>query len=244
VTAGKRRTPLDSARRLWNKPRMASPVLYVGNKNYSSWSLRPWLVLKWGGIPFEERVIPLGGEGYGRAEIKEVKAVSPSGRVPVLHIGDTVINDSLAIAEWAAEQTRSLWPENALVRAEARAAACEMHSGFGCVRRDMSMNIRRRLEREPKWPDDTRLDLQRLFALWGGLRARYGDGGPFLFGARTIADAMFAPVATRLRTYAVSTPEVAQAYCETIFADAAFKEWEAAALSETWTIDVTEKLYT
>ena len=105
-------------------------------------------------------------------------------------------------------------------------------------------DIRRRLEREPKWPDDTRLDLQRLFALWGGLRARYGDGGPFLFGARTIADAMFAPVATRLRTYAVSTPDDALAYCETIFADAAFKEWEAAALSETWTIDVTEKLYT
>ena len=223
---------------------MASPVLYVGNKNYSSWSLRPWLVLKWGGIPFEERVIPLGGEGYGRAEIKDVKAVSPTGRVPVLHIGDTVINDSLAIAEWAAEQTPTLWPEDALVRAEARAAACEMHSGFASVRRDMPMNIRRRLERAPHWPDDVRADLKRLFALWSGLRARYGDQGPFLFGKRSIADAMFAPMTTRLRTYGVSAPDDAQAYCETIFADAAFKDWEAAGQSEPWTIDVTEKYYT
>ncbi len=223
---------------------MAHPILYLGNKNYSSWSLRPWLVLKWGGIPFEERIVPLGGEGYGRAEIKEVKAVSPTGRVPVLHVGDHVINDSLAIAEWAAEQTRSLWPEDPLVRAEARSAACEMHSGFFALRRDMAMNIRRRVEREPNWPDDVRADLSRLFALWGGLRARHGDGGPFLFGKRTIADAMFAPVMTRLRTYSVTAPEHAQAYCETVFADAAFKEWEAAASAEPWTIDVTEKLHT
>jgi glutathione S-transferase len=223
---------------------MASPVLYVGNKNYSSWSLRPWLALKWGGVPFEERVIPLGGEGYGRAEIKDVKAVSPSGRVPVLHIGDHVISDSLAIAEWAAEQTRALWPEDALVRAEARAAACEMHSGFAGLRRDMPMNIRRRLERTPDWAEDVRADLKRLFALWGGLRARYGDQGPFLFGQRCIADAMFAPVATRLRTYGVRAPDTAQAYCETIFADPAFKDWEAAAMAETWTIGVTEKFYT
>jgi len=223
---------------------MASPVLHVGNKNYSSWSLRPWLALKWGGIPFEERVIPLDAEGYGSAEIKAVKAVSPSGRVPVLHIGDTVVNDSLAIAEWAAEQTPSLWPQDALVRAEARAASCEMHAGFGNVRRDMPMNIRRRLEREPNWAAETRADLKRLFALWSGLRARYGDRGPFLFGARSIADAMFAPVATRLRTYAVSTPDDAQAYCETIFADAAFKEWEAAGAAEPWTIAITEKVYT
>ncbi len=220
---------------------MAAPVLHIGNKNYSSWSLRPWLALKWGGIPFEEHIIPLGGEGYGMSQIKEVRAVSPSGRVPALKVGDTTIYESLAICEWAAEQTPSLWPADALVRAEARAVASEMHAGFAAVRRDMSMNIRRRLERAPEWPDDTRADLDRLYALWGGLMARFG--GPFLFGARSIADAMFAPVATRLRTYAVDAPDAAQAYSAAIFADAAFQEWERAAEAEAWTIDQSEALY-
>jgi len=222
---------------------MAAPLLFIGNKNYSSWSMRPWLALKWAGIAFDEQVIPLGGEGYGRSQIKEVVAVSPSGRVPSLHVADTVIYESLAICEWAAEQTPLLWPADPLVRAEARAVACEMHAGFAALRRDMSMNLRRRVDRQPAWPDDTRSDLDRLYALWGGLRARYGEGGPFLFGARTIADAMFAPVATRLRTYAVDAPEHAQAYCASIFADAAFQEWERAGVAEPWTIEQTEALY-
>ncbi len=222
---------------------MSAPILHLGNKNYSSWSMRPWLALKWGGIGFTENVIPLGGEGYGRSEIAAVRAVSPSGRVPALHLGDAIIYESLAICEWAAEQTPSLWPADVVARAQARSAACEMHAGFAALRRDMSMNIRRRLERAPDWPGDTRADLQRLFALWGGLRARYGGDGPFLFGARTIADAMFAPVATRLRTYAVDAPEAAEAYCATIFADAAFQEWERDARAEPWTIEPTEALY-
>ncbi|MBL8542639.1 MAG: glutathione S-transferase family protein [Hyphomonadaceae bacterium] len=222
---------------------MATPVLHIGNKNYSSWSLRPWLALKWGGIPFEEHLIALGGEGYGKSEIKAVRAVSPSGRVPALHVGDAVIHESLAICEWAAEQTPSLWPSDPLVRAEARAVACEMHAGFAAVRRDFSMNIRRRLERMPPLKDDTRADLTRLYQLWGGLRARFGGEGQFLFGQRTIADAMFAPVATRLRTYAVEAPEDAQAYCAAIFADAAFQEWERAAEAEPMTIETAEALY-
>jgi glutathione S-transferase len=221
---------------------MAAPVLHIGHKNYSSWSLRPWLALKWGGVPFEEHIIPLGGEGYGPSQLAAVRAVSPSGRVPALHIGDTVIYESLAICEWAAEQTPSLWPADALVRAEARAVASEMHAGFFALRRDMSMNVRRRLANAPAWPDDTKADLDRLHPLWGGLLARYG--GPFLFGReRSIADAMFAPVATRLRTYAVAAPEPAQAYCAAIFADPVFKEWEAAAEAETWIIDESEALY-
>lgn len=222
---------------------MAPPVLHIGNKNYSSWSMRPWLALKWGGIPFEEHIIPLGGEGYGRSEIKAVRAVSPSGRVPALHVGDTVIYESLAICEWAAEQAPSLWPADPLMRAEARAVSSEMHAGFFALRRDMSCNVRRRLSVTPDWPVDTRIDLQRLFELWGGLRARYGGEGQFLFGQRSIADAMFAPVATRLRTYNVETPEVAQAYCAAIFADPVFKDWEAAGEAEPWTIEETEALY-
>jgi glutathione S-transferase len=222
---------------------MTPPVLHIGNKNYSSWSMRPWLALKWGGIGFQEHVVPLGGEGYGRSEIKAVRAVSPSGRVPALHVGDAVIHESLAICEWAAEQTPGLWPADPLMRAEARAVSCEMHAGFVALRRAMTCNIRRRLARAPDWPQDTRADLERLFALWGGLRARFGDAGDFLFGQRSIADAMFAPVATRLRTYAVDAPEAAQAYCGAIFADAAFQEWERAAEAEPWTIEQAEALY-
>lgn len=220
---------------------MAAPILHIGNKNYSSWSLRPWLALKWGGISFDEHVIALGGEGYGQSQIKEVRAVSPSGRVPALHVGDVVIYESLAICEWAAEQAPSLWPADALVRAEARAVASEMHAGFAAVRRDMSMNIRRRVEREPVWPSDTKVDLDRLFELWDYLLCLYD--GPFLFGERSIADAMFAPVVTRLRTYSVHTPPFARPYCDAIFADAAFQEWERAAIDETWIIEEAEALY-
>lgn len=220
---------------------MSAPVLHIGNKNYSSWSLRPWLALKWGGIAFQEHVIPLGGEGYGLSLIKEVRAVSPSGRVPALHVDGVAIYESLAICEWAAEQAPSLWPADPLVRAQARAVASEMHAGFSALRRDLSMNIRRRLAAAPPWPDDTRQDLERLFALWNDALRK--SGGPFLFGARSIADAMFAPVATRLRTYAVAAPDDARAYCEAIFADDAFQLWERDASNETWTIEQAEELY-
>lgn len=220
---------------------MVAPILYIGNKNYSSWSMRSWLALKWGAIAFEERVIALGGEGYGRSAIREVREISPSGRVPALHVGGAVIYESLAICEWAAEQAHSLWPADAAARAEARSVACEMHGGFAALRRDLSMNVRRRLALAPVWPGDTSADLDQLFATWERLLAR--SGGPFLFGARCAADAMFAPVATRLRTYAVAAPALAQSYCDTIFADAAFQEWERAARQEPWTIEQTEALY-
>ncbi len=220
---------------------MPTPILFIGNKNYSSWSMRPWLALKWGGIAFEERIIPLGGEGYGRSQIKEVRDISPSGRVPALHLDGAVVYESLAICEWAAERAPSLWPADALTRAQARSVASEMHAGFAALRRDMSMNVRRRLNVAPEWPEDTRTDLTQLFELWEQNLQR--SGGLFLFGARSIADAMFAPVATRLRTYAVAAPRSADAYCATLFADAAFLEWERAAEAETWTIEQTEALY-
>ncbi len=220
---------------------MAAPILYIGNKNYSSWSMRPWLALKWGGIAFEERIIPLGGEGYGRSQIKEVRAVSPSGHVPALHVDGAVIYESLAICEWAAEQAPSLWPADARARAQARSASSEMHAGFFAVREAMSCNIRRRLAREQEWRGAVRADLAQLFDLWLRLLNEYG--GPFLFGQRSIADAMYAPVCTRLRTYAVTTPHFAQAYCSAIFADAAFQEWERAGKAEPWTIEQAEELY-
>jgi glutathione S-transferase len=220
---------------------LAKPILYIGNKNYSSWSMRPWLALTWGGIDFEEQVIALGGPGYGKSKIAEVLAVSPSGRVPALHVDGVVVHDSLAICEWAAEQAPALWPQDRKVRAQARSAAAEMHSGYAALRRDLSMNIKRRLERAPRLPEDTQGDLARLFELWGEMRERFG--GPYLCGRRSIADAMFAPVATRLRTYAIAAPPHAQAYCATIFADDGFQKWERGALAETWSIAQTDELY-
>lgn len=218
------------------------PVLSIGNKNYSSWSLRPWLALKWAGLPFEERVIQLGGEGYGRAKIPAIRAVSPSGRVPALEVSsELVIWDSLAICEWAAEQVPMLWPSDPIARAVARAVTCEMHSGFGAVRRDLSMNIRRRTSPRA-WGDDTRDDLARIQELWRTTRARFGAGGPFLFGTRTIADAFYAPVVTRLRTYGVElTPESA-AYSAAVLADPAFREWEKAGEAEEWTMPQIDAL--
>jgi glutathione S-transferase len=220
---------------------MTRPVLYIGNKNYSSWSMRPWLALKWGGIAFDEKIIPLGGEGYGKSQIKEVREVSPSGRVPALHVGDTAIYESLAICEWAAEQAPSLWPKDSIARAEARAASSEMHAGFFALREAMSCNIRRRLDAQPEWRGSVRADLEQLFELWQRLLTKHG--GPFLFGERSNADAMFAPVCTRLRTYRVTAPDFAKSYCDTIFADEAFREWERAGEAETWTIEQTEALY-
>jgi glutathione S-transferase len=216
-------------------------TLYIGNKNYSTWSLRPWLALKWAGIPFEEKLILLGGPGYGRSQIAEVRAVSPSGRLPALEIPGLVIWDSLAICEWAAETApeAALWPKDALARAACRSVACEMHSGFAAMRRDLSMNIRRRTQPR-EWPEDTRDDLARVDELWTSTRARWGAGGPFLFGARTIADAFFAPVVARLRTYGVPLGQVARDYSAAMLSDPAFLEWEKAAVAETWTIGETE----
>jgi glutathione S-transferase len=212
-------------------------TLYIGNKNYSSWSMRPWLVLTWAGIPFVEHVLPLGGPGYGQSKIPAVLAVSPSGRVPALSAGDVTIWDSLAIAEWAAEQAPSarLWPQDATARAVARSVTCEMHSSFAALRRDLSMNVRRRAAPRPL-PEETLADIARIEGLWGSARERYGGGGAFLFGAKTIADAFFAPVATRFRSYGVAIAPGSTAYCEAIFADPAFRAWEDAAGRETWAI--------
>ncbi len=220
-------------------PAMTVPTLYIGNKNYSSWSMRPWLALRWGRIDFTEQVIPLGGVGYGKSQIPEILAISPSGRVPALALPEATIWDSLAICEWAAEAAPALWPADPLARALARAAACEMHSSFAALRRDLPMNIRRRTSPRP-WPEETQADIARVQELWSGLLARFG--GPFLFGARSIADAMFAPMATRFRTYGAALSPVAQSYCDTIFADPEFQLWEAAAAAESWTIQSTESV--
>lgn len=209
------------------------PTLYVGNQNYSSWSMRPWLVLTWSKLEFETKVVPLGGEGYGARRMPSVLAVSPSGAVPALHVGDLVIGDSLAISEWAAELVPVLWPEDRAARARARAAVCEMHAGFGAMRSNLPCNIRRRAPARVL-DEATQRDVDRVLAIWSELLER--SGGPFLFGDRpTIADAFFTPVATRLRTYAVDAGALAP-YVERLLTEPAFLAWEKAGAAESWTM--------
>jgi glutathione S-transferase len=216
-------------------------ILYIGNKNYSSWSLRPWLALRWGGIPFEERLLRLGGEGYGKGLIAEIRAVSPSGCVPALQVGETVVWESIAIVEWAAEQSPSLWPKDALARARARSVTAEIHSGFNALRRDLSMNLKRRSAARD-WPHDTRADIARIEALWRGCLEQ--SGGPWLFGERSIADAFYAPVLGRFRSYGVAIPAGLEAYAATVWADADLCEWDEAAAKEPWSIATTDALHT
>lgn len=206
------------------------PVLYVGNRNYSSWSLRPWLVLKWSGLEFDTYDIDLDAEGYGLARVKAVLDISPTGRVPVLQVGSLFLWDSLAICEWVNENAphANLWPADKEARAIARAISCEMHSGFSEIRTHLTCNIRRRVQ-EQIWNEATKIELQRLDDIFSTQITKYG--GPYLFGVKpTIADAFYAPMATRLRTYNVSgLSQNAQQYSDFILSDAAFLEWSQSA---------------
>ncbi len=216
---------------------MNRPTLYIGNKNYSSWSMRPWLALRWAGFPFDEVLIPLGGDGYSRAAMPAVRAISPTGRVPALHVDGLVLTDSLAIVEWAAEQPgANLWPSDPKQRAVARSLVAEMHSGYPAIRRDLSMNIRRRVA-APTWPADTTDDLQQLF------RRLEPFFGGWLCGKRSAVDAFYAPVWTRLRTYGVPVPAACERTQALLFADADFQAWEADALREPQAIVSTDSLY-
>ena len=211
---------------------MSKPHLFVGNYNYSSWTLRPWLCLTWSGLAFDETLINLNQDGYGEKKIADVLAVSPTGTLPALRLGDETIWDSLAIAEWAAEAAPAarLWPQDAMARAVARSVTCEMHAGFAGIRRDLSMNIRRRVV-ATGLPAETLGEIKRVDELWCTTRARFGQGGAHLFGHRTIADAFYTPVATRFRTYGIALSASAQAYCDALLADEAFAVWEQRVLS-------------
>jgi glutathione S-transferase len=198
------------------------------------------LALSWAGIDFETRVVKLGGAGYLKRKVPGVLAISPSGLVPALHLGSDVIGDSLAISEWAAERVPSLWPADPLVRALARAAACEMHSGYGALRSAMPCNIRRRTEGGTT-NEDVLADIARIEQLWTALGARFG--GPYLFGKEPcIADAFFTPVATRFRSYGVMLGSEAQKYASTVLANEAFRRWEAEAVAEPFGMPEWDRL--
>ena len=206
-------------------------TLVIGNKNYSSWSLRPWLVLKQAGLTFDEVGIPLQTLESRAQRL----AYSPAGKVPVLVDGDITVWDSLAICEYLAERHADLWPQSAVERAFARSISAEMHSGFMDLRTHMPMNCRKTFPGKGDTPEVMR-DIARIIAIWEDCRARHTEAGPFLFGHFTIADAMYAPVVLRFRTYAVELPAVSQAYADAIIALPAMQEWLTAAQVEAETI--------
>jgi glutathione S-transferase len=216
---------------------MADITIYLGNRNYSSWSLRPWLALKQTGAAFDEEVIPLS-EPTTRSTVLRF---SPSGRVPALKHNELTVWDSLAICEYLAETfpAAKLWPEDKAARAVARAVSAEMHSGFAALRDHLPMNMRSSFPNRGVTPE-VQADINRISAIWRDCRKRFGADGPFLFGGFTIADAMYAPVVSRFRTYKVELEEEAQAYTDAVWALPALQEWLTAAKNEPMIIESAE----
>jgi glutathione S-transferase len=218
--------------------------LYIGNKNYSSWSMRPWVMLKQAGIAFEEVMVRFDSFAAGSSFKKTVNALTPTGKVPVLVDGDLAVWDTLAIAEYVAEQfpDKALWPSDKNARARARSACAEMHSGFVGLRSHCTMNIEASLADVGAlvWRDQAavRTDVARLVAMWQELLSTHG--GPLLFGHFTIADAYFAPVCMRLKTYALPLPASIAAYVARICALPGVKAWIDAAVAENDFLDFEE----
>ncbi len=213
--------------------------LYIGNKVYSSWSFRPWIMLRALGVPFSETVIQLR-DGSTKDRILKV---SPSGKVPCLVDGDVTVWDSLAIMEYLAERfpDRNVWPVDAKARALARAISAEMHSGFQALRGQCPMTITKRYAAKER-SSDVMVDVARISAVWKEARERFGEtaqgeaAGPFLFGAFCAADAMYAPVVSRLYTFSISLDATAQRYVDAMRAHVAYRDWVAGAVAEPWEI--------
>ena len=212
--------------------------LVIGNKNYSSWSMRPWLALRANNIAFEEVFIPLY---TGDADKKRILDFTGSGKVPVLIDGDVTVWDSLAIVEYLAERFREtrLWPEEQAHRAHARSISADVHSGFAALRNECGMNLRR-LVGAIELSADARANIARVQDIWTECRERFGKSGPYLFGAFGGADAMYAPVVHRFRSYAIAVTPKVQRYMDTMMALPAFQEWTRVGLAETLVIDKFE----
>jgi glutathione S-transferase len=212
--------------------------LVIGNKNYSSWSMRPWLALRASNIAFEEIFIPLH---TGDADKKRILGFTHSGKVPALIDGNVTIWDSLAIIEYLAERfpQARLWPEERADRAHARSISAEMHSGFAALRNECGMNLHRPVG-AIALSADARADIARVQQIWSECRERHGKSGPFLFGSFGGADAMFAPVVHRFRTYAIAVAPEVRRYMDAMMSLPAFAEWTSAALAETLIIEKFE----
>jgi len=211
--------------------------LIVGNKAYSSWSLRGWLAVKQSGLPFEEIVVPLFNEEWDKKTAGDEFAPS-GGKVPILWDDQTVIWDSLAIIEWLADKTdrARYWPRDDAARGMARSMAAEMHSSYPELRRVYSMNVRKQFP-QADVPEEVRAEIIRILELWAEARARHGSGGPYLFGDFGAVDIMFAPVVTRFVTYSVPLPRFAAAYAEAILHHPWMREWIDAAQEEPWVVE-------
>ena len=215
--------------------------LIIGNKNYSSWSLRGWLAARQSGLAFEEVIVPLYGKDWDNARRNESLAPS-AGKVPVLWDGEAVVWDSLAIIDYLADKVGRdrFWPKDEAARAMARSMAAEMHSSYIPMRSSLPMNVRRRVEGFVITPD-VRADIVRILGLWAEARARFGDGGPFLFGAFGAADIVYAPVVSRFLTYGVNVPGFALAYMDAVWTHDWMRAWTDAAEAEDWTIEHFEE---
>jgi glutathione S-transferase len=215
--------------------------LILGNKAYSSWSMRGWLALKASGLEFEELVVPLYNDTWD--ERREGDEFAPSsGKVPLLWHDDVVVWDSLAIVEYCADlsERERYWPEDLGARAMARSMAAEMHSGFAALRRECPMNVRQNVPM-PDLSDEAIADINRVLVLWAQARARHGSGGPFLFGEWSAADMMYAPVVTRFLTYSIPVPPFARAYMSDVLKQPHVATWIDAAQDEPWVIEQFEQ---
>jgi glutathione S-transferase len=211
--------------------------LVIGNKVYSSWSLRPWIVMKAFGIPFTETLVQLRESDTRDRILKH----SPSGKVPALIDGATNVWESLAIIEYLADKypEHAIWPKDRLARAHARCSSSEMHAGFQSLRSACSMNVTRRFKTRDRG-EAVAADVARITALWREARAKFGGSGPFLYGAFSAADGMWAPVVTRFHSYSIAVDPVSQAYMNAVLAHPAYKEWHADAVAEPWMLDNSE----
>jgi glutathione S-transferase len=214
---------------------MSELTLVIGNKNYSSWSLRPWILMKRLGLEFGEVLLKL----YTPEFKEELERYAPGGRVPVLKHGKLCVWDSLAICEYIVELTGRGWPAQREARAVARCVSGEMHSGFGNLRSLWPMNARAR-NRRTAMTAGLEADIDRIDELWNDCRHRFGTGGPWLFGEYSIADAMYAPVVLRFNTYGARVSETARWYMAAVLEDAPLQEWLRAAKEEPWTVESSE----
>ncbi len=212
--------------------------LIIGNKNYSSWSLRAWLAAKQSGLAFEEIIVPLYGEGWESAKQDDSGLQASSGKVPLLWDGETVVWDSIAILDYLADKVgrERFWPKEDAARGMARSMVAEMHSGYHTMRSEFPMNIRKRFEGvQPS--ETTKQEVVRILGLWAEARARFGSGGPFLFGTFGAADIFYAPVVSRFISYGVAVPGFAGAYMEAVWEHDWMQAWIEASENEEWVIE-------